>query len=102
MAKKMTILVCGGAGFIGSNFIRSLMKEQPRSHIVCLDALTYSGNKENLRDLPKNRFAFVKGDIADRALMMRTFKKHKPDYIVNFAAETHVDRSIHGGAEEFV
>ena len=102
MAQKMTILVCGGAGFIGSNFIRYFLAKHTKSRIVCLDLLTYSGNRDNLKDLPKDRFAFVKGDIADRSLVSRTFKKYKPDYVINFAAETHVDRSIHGETLEFV
>lgn len=97
-----TILVCGGAGFIGSNFIRRVLSESPKTRIVCVDALTYAGNKENLKGLPKERLLFVKGDITDNVHMQRLFKKYVPAYVVNFAAESHVDRSIHGGAEAFV
>ena len=99
---KSTILVFGGAGFIGSNFIRHLLLAHPKASVVCVDALTYAGNKENLKGLPARRLAFIKGDIADKALMSRLVKKYKPSYAINFAAESHVDRSIHGGAEEFV
>lgn len=102
MVDKMTILVCGGAGFIGSNFVRHMIEKYPKAHIVCFDALTYSGNKDNLKNLPKDRFTFVKGDIADSASVARVFKKYQPEYVVNFAAETHVDRSIHGETLEFV
>lgn len=98
---KGTILVVGGAGFIGSNFIRYVLKRAPGARVVCLDALTYAGNKENLKGLPAKRFVFVKGDITDATLVVRVFKKYKPHYIINFAAETHVDRSIHGGARQF-
>lgn len=96
------ILVLGGAGFIGSNFIRKVLREHAKTSVVCVDALTYAGNKENLRGLPKERLTFVKGDITDRALMKRVLIKHKPTHVINFAAESHVDRSIHGGAEAFV
>ncbi len=99
---KSTVLVSGGAGFIGSNFIRQLLLAHPKASVVCVDALTYAGNKENLNGLPTRRLVFIKGDIADKALMARLVKKYKPSYVINFAAESHVDRSIHGGAEEFV
>lgn len=97
-----TILVCGGAGFIGSNFIRQVLAGSPKAKVVCVDALTYAGNRDNLKRLPKKRFTFVKGDIADRVHMMRVFKKHTPHYVINFAAESHVDKSIHDGAEAFI
>jgi dTDP-glucose 4,6-dehydratase len=97
-----TVLVYGGAGFIGSNFIRLLLSKSPKTKVVCVDALTYAGNKENLKGLPKERFTFVKGDITDRPHMERILKKYSPAYAINFAAESHVDRSIHGGAETFV
>ncbi|MFA6408166.1 MAG: dTDP-glucose 4,6-dehydratase [Candidatus Paceibacterota bacterium] len=97
-----TILVFGGAGFIGSNFIRKVLSENPKVSVVCVDVLTYAGNKENLKGLPKDRFTFIKGDITDAVHMKRIFKKYAPVYVINFAAESHVDRSIHGGAEEFV
>ena len=99
---KGTILVAGGAGFIGSNFIRYVLKRTPGVRVVCLDALTYAGNKENLKELPKKQFLFVKGDITDKALVTRVFKKYKPLYVINFAAESHVDRSIHGGARDCI
>ncbi len=98
-----TILVCGGAGFIGSNFIHSLLEKYPRVRIVNLDKLTYSGNLENLKDIAKDiRYSFVKGDIAREKTITAVFKKFKPQYVANFAAETHVDRSIHVGALEFI
>lgn len=99
---KGTILVAGGAGFISSHFIRYVLKRAPGVRVVCLDALTYAGNKENLKELPTNRFIFVKGDITDKALVARVFKKYKPSYVINFAAESHVDRSIHGGARDCI
>lgn len=99
---KTTVLVCGGAGFIGSNFIRRVLSKCPETKIVCIDALTYAGNKENLKGLPAKRLTFIKGDITDRAHMKRIFKKYKPSYVINFAAESHVDRSIHVGAEAFI
>ncbi len=91
----MTIIVTGGAGFIGSNFIYYQLKNHPEDRVVCLDALTYAGNLQTLEDaLKRERFRFVKGDIADRACVDRLFEEEKPDIIVNFAAESHVDRSI--------
>ncbi len=96
------ILVCGGAGFIGSNFIRQVLSKYPKVQVVCVDVLTYAGSRDNLKDLDDARFTFVKGDIADKKLMARTLKKYAPSYVINFAAESHVDRSIHGGAESFV
>lgn len=96
-----TILVCGGAGFVGSNFIRNLLSKSPRTRIVCVDALTYAGNKENLKGLPRTHFIFIKGDITNMSHMSRVFAKYRPSYIINFAAESHVDRSIHGEALDF-
>lgn len=97
------ILVCGGAGFIGSNFIHSILKKYPKAEIVNLDKLTYSGNLDNLKELKgDHRYTFVKGDIADKKKVDAIFRKYKPDYVINFAAETHVDRSIHVGALEFI
>ena len=91
------ILVTGGCGFIGSNFIRFLLKEVGHLEIVNLDALTYAGNPENLKDVEKDeRYSFVKGDIADDASVARVARG--VTYIVNFAAESHVDRSIHSPA----
>ena len=91
----MTILVTGGAGFIGANFVHYQLKEHPEDRVVCLDALTYAGNLENLTEARQNpRFRFVKGDIADRETVNALFEEEKPDIVVNFAAESHVDRSI--------
>ena len=98
-----TILVCGGAGFIGSNFIHYILGNYPKVKLVNLDRLTYSGNLDNLKDISKDRrYGFIKGDIADEKIITKVFKKHKPDYVINLAAETHVDRSIHVGALEFI
>ncbi|TAJ15979.1 dTDP-glucose 4,6-dehydratase [Patescibacteria group bacterium] len=111
MSKKQTehslngkvLLVCGGAGFIGSNFIRSILKKYPKAKVVNLDKLTYSGNLDNLREFSDEvRYTFVRGDIADNKKVNAIFKKYAPDYVINFAAETHVDRSIHVGALEFI
>lgn len=91
----MKILVTGGAGFIGSNFIYFMLKKHPGYKIVCLDALTYAGNLETLEDAMKNPdFKFVKGDITDRDAVRKLFSEEKFDIVVNFAAESHVDRSI--------
>ena len=89
----MKLLVTGGAGFIGSNFVRYILKKYPDYEIVNLDLLTYAGNLENLKDIEKNpNYKFVKGDIADKELVNNLVKD--VDAIVNFAAESHVDRSI--------
>ena len=91
----MTLLITGGAGFIGSNFIFYMMKKYPDYRIVCLDSLTYAGNINTLKpvmNLP--RFRFVKADITDIAAVDMVFSEEKPDIVVNFAAESHVDRSI--------
>ncbi len=91
----MTILVTGGAGFIGTNFVYYQLQQHPEDRVVCLDALTYAGNLENLTEALKNsHFRFVKGDIADREAVNALFEEEKPDIVVNFAAESHVDRSI--------
>ncbi|ACB08663.1 dTDP-glucose 4,6-dehydratase [Thermotoga sp. RQ2] len=91
----MTILVTGGAGFIGSNFIHYMMEKYPDYKIVCIDKLTYAGNLRNLETvLDKKNFRFIKGDICDRELVYRIFEEEKPDVVINFAAESHVDRSI--------
>jgi dTDP-glucose 4,6-dehydratase len=93
------ILVTGGAGFIGSNFIRFLQKTDPNANIFNLDALTYAGSLENLKDLPApERHIFIKGDICDRTQVDQVLRRHKIDTIVHFAAESHVDRSIRGPA----
>ncbi|GIX03696.1 MAG: dTDP-glucose 4,6-dehydratase [Planctomycetaceae bacterium] len=97
----MNILVTGGCGFIGSNFIRWVWLHQPQVHIVNLDKLTYAGNPENLSDLveqdqtaPQPRYRFIQGDIADAALVRSVLLEHQFDAVINFAAESHVDRSI--------
>ena len=91
------VLVTGGAGFIGSNFVRQLQAARPEAAVVVLDALTYAGSRENLRDLPDPaRCTFVHGDICDRALVDRVLAEHGIDTVVHFAAESHVDRSITG------
>ena len=91
----MTILVTGGAGFIGSNFIYYLLKHHPEDRVVCLDKLTYAGNLETLDGaLKEQRFRFVRGDIADMEAVDALFAEEKPEIVVNFAAETHVDRSV--------
>jgi dTDP-glucose 4,6-dehydratase len=89
------VLVTGGAGFIGSNFVRYLLDADPEVFIVNLDALTYAGSLENLSNLPDpDRHSFVKGDICDRSLVSDLLQRHRIDTVVHFAAETHVDRSI--------
>ena len=91
----MTIIVTGGAGFIGSNFIFHMLKEHPDDRIICLDALTYAGNLSTLASVMDDpHFRFVKADITDREAVYRLFEEEKPDIVVNFAAESHVDRSI--------
>lgn len=91
----MNIIVTGGAGFIGANFVYYELEKHPEDRIICLDALTYAGNLETLEDAMKHpNFRFVKGDIADRELVNHLFEEEHPDIVVNFAAESHVDRSI--------
>lgn len=91
----MNIVVTGGAGFIGGNFVYYELEKHPEDKIICFDALTYAGNMETLDEAMKNpQFIFVKGDIANRDDVDKLFNEHKPDIVVNFAAESHVDRSI--------
>jgi dTDP-glucose 4,6-dehydratase len=91
----MNIIVTGGAGFIGSNFVYYQHKKHPADKIICVDKLTYAGNLETLTPLlEKDNFKFIRADIADRKAIYRIFEQEKPDIVVNFAAESHVDRSI--------
>lgn len=97
-----TLLVTGGAGFIGANFIHSVLERNPGCRVVNLDVLTYAGNLENLRSIEKSsRYRFVRGDIGDGELVGRILSEEKVDAVVHFAAESHVDRSI-SGPEVFV
>ena len=91
----MTIIVTGGAGFIGSNFVFHMLQTHPDYRIVCLDKLTYAGNLSTLEPvLQQDNFRFVKADICDRQAVDKLFQEEKPDIVLNFAAESHVDRSI--------
>lgn len=95
----MTLLVTGGAGFIGSNFVRAWLSSSAEG-VINLDKLTYAGNRGNLAGLETGgRHVFVQGDIGDRDLLRRLLREHQPRAVINFAAESHVDRSIHGPAE---
>lgn len=90
-----TYLVTGGAGFIGSNFVLYVMREHSGIRVVNVDALTYAGNMENLKSIEDDeRHVFIHADIRDERKMTQIFEKYDPDYVVNFAAESHVDRSI--------
>jgi dTDP-glucose 4,6-dehydratase len=96
----MNLLVTGGAGFIGSNFIRYILDKYPEYRVINLDKLTYAGNLENLTSADKDpRYAFEKGDICDKARVQLCVMRYEIDAIINFAAESHVDRSILGAAE---
>ena len=91
----MKFIITGGAGFIGSNFIYYELKQHPEDEFICLDKLTYAGNLSSLKSaMQQPNFKFVKGDIADRDFVYSLFETEKPDVVVNFAAESHVDRSI--------
>ncbi|MBW7877072.1 MAG: dTDP-glucose 4,6-dehydratase [Candidatus Cloacimonetes bacterium] len=97
MSEIKTILMTGGAGFIGSNFVHWLIKNHPDIRLVNLDALTYAGKLENLQGvMDHERHIFVKGDICDRGLLAELFQKYNPDAVLHFAAESHVDNSISG------
>jgi len=93
-----TFLVTGGCGFIGSNFIRTMLNKEESVRIINLDKITYAGNPENLKgisDIYKENYIFIKGDICNKELVEYIFIKYDPDSVINFAAESHVDRSIH-------
>ncbi|WP_425806375.1 dTDP-glucose 4,6-dehydratase [Desulfitobacterium sp. Sab5] len=91
----MKIVITGGAGFIGGNFLHYMLKKYPNYEMICVDKLTYAGNIETLETVMNNPyFKFIKADIADRTAIYKIFEEEKPDIIVNFAAESHVDRSI--------
>jgi dTDP-glucose 4,6-dehydratase len=96
----MKLLITGGLGFIGSNFIRHIMNKYPEYKVVNLDKMTYAGNPENLRDIEKDpHYKFVRGCITDENLVNELVSGEKPDAIIHFAAESHVDRSIHGSLD---
>lgn len=91
----MKLIVTGGAGFIGGNFVHYMLQEHPGDQVICLDKLTYAGNLSTLADVMDHpNFQFVKMDICDRDSVYGLFEKEKPDVVINFAAESHVDRSI--------
>lgn len=103
----MKVLVCGGAGFIGSNFIHHILESYTHYEVVNYDKLTYAGNLDNLSAIEKkleysSRYTFIKGDISDYEKLSKVVKEYGITHIINFAAETHVDRSIHGTCSEFV
>ena len=92
---EKTLLVTGGAGFIGSNFIRFTLNKHPEYQIINIDALTYAGNLQNLEDISDNsRYTFIRANICNRKAIDRIFSHFTIDYVINFAAESHVDRSI--------
>ena len=99
---QKVLLITGGAGFIGSNFIHYLLKDEQDLFIINLDKLTYAGNLENLKHVGgkySNNYKFIHGDICDQELVNSIFKEYNPQYVINFAAESHVDRSILGPSE---
>ncbi len=98
-----TIFVAGGAGFIGSNFVRYIFNRYKNYHIINYDKLTYAGNPDNIRDIARDsRYTFIQGDISDASVLNETFETYQPDFVINFAAETHVGRSVFLGVKEFV
>lgn len=95
MKRNQTILITGGAGFIGSHVVRRFVTQYPNYNIINIDALTYAGNLENLKDIEKlPNYQFIKVDITDEDLIIDIFKKYRPDGVIHLAAESHVDRSI--------
>ncbi|MDT8309769.1 MAG: GDP-mannose 4,6-dehydratase, partial [Bacteroidales bacterium] len=99
---KKTILITGGAGFIGSHVVRLFVNKYPEYRIVNLDKLTYAGNLANLSDIENaNNYLFIKGDIIDKDFVVELFTKHSFDGVIHLAAESHVDRSIES-PDEFV
>ena len=91
----MKVVVTGGAGFIGGNFVHYMMKKYLEYEIICVDCLTYAGNMETLEPVRENpRFHFEKVDITNREEIYRIFEEYEPDMVVNFAAESHVDLSL--------
>jgi len=99
----MKLLVCGGAGFIGSNFIHYMLEKHSDIFIVNYDKLTYAGNLSNHKEIENDpRYKFVQGDIVDLDFLDKVIKENQIEKVINFAAETHVDRSIHGGCKDFV
>ena len=88
-------LITGGAGFIGSNYLHYVVNKYPEDYFVCIDSLTYAGNINNIKELDsKENYKFVYGDITNRELLDKLFEKEHFDYVINFAAESHVDNSI--------
>ncbi len=99
----MKLMVAGGAGFIGSNFIHYMLETHPDYEIINYDLLTYAGNLDNLKDIETNpKYHFEQGDITDLSRINEVMQKYGVTHLINFAAETHVDRSIHGGIKDFV